>query len=139
MTDFQYQGVPMEAIPASGTPARRMLDLYMTNSEVKEQRLCDEFGRNYRSLIQRLQGDRFLHWNLIPILEDGKIDRRYLDQRHVSGDRYLDSVARAERKKELKSDSHKDAMFGASRVCSAFEDLIDASNYLSELKKPIKE
>jgi len=139
MTDFQYQGIPAEAIPASGTPARKMLDLYMANTEVKEQQLCDEFGRNYRSLMQRLQGDRFLHWNLIPILEDGEIDRRCLDQRHLSGDRYQDSVARAERKKELKADSHKEAMLGASRVSSAFDDFIEATQCLAELKKPIKE
>ena len=139
MADFKYQGIPTEAIPASGTPARRMLDLYMSGNEIKEQLLCDEFGRNYRSLQQRLKGDRFLHWNLISILEDGEIDRRYMDPRHLLGDRYLDSIARAERKKELKADSHKEAMTGASRVGSAFEDFIEASQYLDDLKKPIKE
>lgn len=134
MSDFQYQGIPAEAIPAMGTLARAMLDLYMTGEDITEQILCDEFGRNYRSLQQRLKGDRFLHWNLIPILEDGEINRRYIDPRHLSGDRCQDSIARAERKKELKSDSHKEAMTGASRVSSAFEDYMEASQYLDQLK-----
>lgn len=139
MVNFKYQGIPSEAIPAMGTDARSMLDLYMSGNEISEQLLCDKFGRNYRSLQQRLKGDRFLHWNLIPILEDGEIDRRYVDPRHLSRDRYQDSIARAERRKELKADSHKDAMTGASRVGSAFEDYIKASQDLDELKKPIKE
>jgi hypothetical protein len=139
MVDFQYQGIPTEAIPAEGSPARRALNLYMNGGEIEEQALYNELGLNCRSLLQRLRGDRFLHWNLISIKEDGEIIRRYLDPRHLSGDRYQDALARAERKKELKEDSHKEAMLGASRIGSAYEDLIEATQKLSELKKPIKE
>lgn len=139
MTDFNYQGVPIEAIPAIGTNARKMLDLYQTGEEVQEQSLCDIFGRNYRSILQRLRGDDFLHWRFISIEVKGVIEARMLDSRHVSGDRYQDALARAERKKELKSESHQEAMLGASRVVSAYEALVDATQKLVELEKPTKE
>lgn len=139
MTDFQYQGIPTEAIPAIGTNARKMIDLYQAGDEIQEQSLCDIFGRNYRSILQRLRGDAFLHWRFIPIEKNGVIEARRLDSRHLSGDRYQDALARAERKKELKTESHQEAMLGASRVVPAYEDLIEATQKLAELEKPIKE
>lgn len=139
MSNFKYQGVPIEALPATDSKARAMLDLYQKGVDVPEQTLCDLFGRNYRSILQRLRGDAFLNWRFISIEQSGVIEARKLDSRHLSGDRYQDALARAERKKELKSESHQEAMLGASRVALAYEDLVDAVQKLSELVKPTKE
>ena len=134
MSEFNYQGIPEEAIPATGTKFRKALDLYMTGEEVTEQCLCDTFGHKFRSVHQALRGDKYLHWNLISVKgDDGNIYSRYLDQRHLSGNREEDALARAERKKELKAQSHQEAMLGASRVTVAFEELEEARQKHSDL------
>ncbi|MCG9632270.1 hypothetical protein [Vibrio sp. Isolate30] len=133
MSNSELIGVPTEAIPPLGKPERQMLDLYLEGDAVSEDELCERFGRNYRSIQQRLRGDRYLHWRFIDCVEDGVIESRYIDPRHLSQDRTMDALARAERKAELKSDSHKEAMNGANRVKSAFEELEEAKAKLFEL------
>ena len=135
MIDFKFQGVPTEAIPPLGAKARIMLDLYLTGEEIPEQKLCDLLGLNFRSVLQRLRGDRYLNWNLITITQDGEIFSRYLDSRHLSGDRNMDALARAERKQQLKEESLNVAILGADRVKFAYEDFKEADIYLAELKK----
>lgn len=127
--------VPEAAIPPAGTRARLMLDLFLTGDLVPEQLLCDQYGRNYRSLLQRLRGDDFNYWRFIEVKENNVIEARYLDARHLSGNYHLDQLARAERRKELKADSHTEAMFGASRVQKAFEELQEATQELKHLQK----
>lgn len=129
-----YSEIPQAAIPAVGTIDRAMLDMFMAGETVPEQALCEEFGRNYRSYLQKLRGDRFHHWRFIDVKEHGVIEARYLDPRHLSGDRYLDALARAERRKELKKESHTEAMSGASRVQQAYKDLEAANEELEALK-----
>ncbi|PMO60355.1 hypothetical protein BCT06_12730 [Vibrio breoganii] len=133
MSNKELIGVPTEAIPPLGAPARQMLDMYLSGDAISEDELCEEFGRNYRTIFQALRGDRYLHWRFLDLVEDGVIEARYIDPRHLSQDRNLDALARAERKAELKSDSHREAMSGANRVKSAFEELEEARAKLSEL------
>lgn len=130
-----YQEIPQNAIPEIGTLDRAMLDIFITGNTVPEQMLCDEFGRNYRSYLQKLRGDRYGHWRFLEVKESGVIESRYLDQRHLSGDRYLDSLARAERRKELRKESHTEAMNGASRIQQAYKDLEEATEELEALKR----
>lgn len=134
MNDKSLLGIPTEAIPPAGKPVRQMLDLFLMGDEVPEQHLCDQFGRNYRSLLQRLRGDAYLNWRFIDVIDNGTIEARYLDPRHLSQDRRLDALARAERKKELKAESHKEAMEGASRIQVAFEEFTEASEKLCEMQ-----
>lgn len=129
-------GVPFEAIPLNGTQSRSMLNKFITGDSVPEQDLCDEFGRNYRSHLQQLRGDRYLHWRFIDERDaQNIIVARRLDTRHLSGDRKLDALARAERRKELREDSHREAVDGASRVRSAYAELEEANQILAELKR----
>lgn len=128
-------GVPEEAIPSAGSRARLMLDLFLTGEQIPEQLLCDLFGRNYRSTLQRLRGDDFNFWRFIEVKENNVIEARYLDPRHLSGSYDLDQLARAERRKELRADSHTEAMLGASRVQKAFEELREADRELFTLQK----
>lgn len=128
-------GVPEEAIPPAGSRARLMLDLFLTGEKIPEQLLCDQFGRNYRSLLQRLRGHDFYFWRFIEVRENNVIEARHLDPRHLSGSYHLDQLARAERRRELKADSHTEAMFGASRVQKAFEELQAATQELNNLQK----
>lgn len=127
-------GVPVEAIPPVGTPARRMLDMYLGNDAVAEDELCEVFGRNYRSTLQMLRGDRYLNWRFLDVVEDGVIESRYIDPRHLSQDRNLDALARAERRAELKAESFKEAVHGANRVKPAYEELEEARAKLFELR-----
>lgn len=128
-------GIPETSIPPSGTNARKMLDLYLTGEKVSEQLICDSFGRNYRSTLQRLRGDDFNFWRFIDVRENNVIESRYLDPRHLSHSYELDSLARAQRRKELRIDSHNEAMLGASRVQKAFEELQEATQELNHLQK----
>ena len=128
-------GIPDSAIPSNGSRPRQMLELYLTGEQIAEQFLCDEFGRNYRSVLQRLRGDDFNFWRFIEIRENNVIEARYLDPRHLSGSYDLDQLARAERRKELRADSHTEAMLGASRVQKAFEELREADKELVTLQK----
>ena len=120
---FNLQGVPENAIPPAGTKHRIMLDLYLTGEEVKEDTLVRLLGRNCRGTFQALTGDRFGYWHFIDVLEDGKIDARYLDKRHLSGDYEQDALARAERKVIFKTKSHKQAKGGAIRERKALAEL----------------
>jgi hypothetical protein len=129
-----YSEIPQNAIPEVGTIDRAMLDMFMTGEAIPEQTLYDEFGRNCRSYLQKLRGDRYSHWRFIEIKENGVIEARYLDPRHLSGDRYLDSLARAERRKELRKESHIEAMNGASRIQQAYKELEEATEELEALK-----
>ncbi|MGR5238026.1 hypothetical protein [Vibrio alfacsensis] len=130
-----YREIPQGAIPNIGTPCRKMLDLFITGERIQEQKLCDEFGRNYRSYLQRLRGKHFQYWRFVDVRENGIIEYRYLDSRHLSGDRYLDALARAERKKELSKESLTDAMNGASRAQLARQELETAKDELEALKR----
>ncbi|EKF9848561.1 hypothetical protein O1D25_001487 [Vibrio cholerae] len=130
-----YSEIPQKAIPKIGSPCRRMLDLFMTGEAIPEQLLCDEFGRNYRSHLQRLRGDRFQYWRFVEVRENGVIEGRYLDPRHLSGDRYLDALARAERRKELKKESLTEAIHGAGRTPTAYAELEAAKDELEALKR----
>ncbi|ENM3880659.1 hypothetical protein AB5A14_000846 [Vibrio cholerae] len=130
-----YSDIPQKAIPKIGSPCRRMLDLFITGEAIPEQRLCDEFGRNYRSHLQRLRGDRFQYWRFVEVRDKGVIESRYLDPRHLSGDRYLDSLARAERRKELKKESLTEAIHGAGRTPTAYAELEAANDELKALKR----
>ncbi|HCH0356862.1 MULTISPECIES: hypothetical protein [Vibrio] len=130
-----YQEIPQNAIPKAGTQCRKMLDLFMGGDSIPEQQLCDEFGRNYRSYLQQLRGRSFQYWRFIDVRENGVIEYRYLDPRHLSKVRYLDALARAERRKELKKESHTEAMSGASRVKEAYKELEAANEGLEALKR----
>ncbi|EHZ2536568.1 TPA: hypothetical protein NKQ48_000879 [Vibrio parahaemolyticus] len=130
-----YQEIPQNAIPRVGTQCRKMLDLFMGGDSIPEQQLCDEFGRNYRSYLQQLRGRQFQYWRFIDVRENGVIEYRYLDPRHLSKVRYLDALARAERRKELKKESHTEAMSGASRVRQAYKELEAANDELEALKR----
>ena len=136
--NYLSKNIPTAAIPEIGSKPRLMLDLFITGEVISEQALCDQFGRNYRSILQRLRGDFHHHWNFISVKENNVIEARYLDPRHLLSNRKQDALARAERRKELKTESHQEAMLGASRVAIAYEDLIEASQTLAELEKPIK-
>ncbi len=133
--NYYYKEIPQNAIPEIGTVERAMLDLYMSGEHVPEQTLCDEFGRNYRSVQQKLRGDRYCHWLFIEVKEKGVIEARYLDPRHLSQDREQDALARAERRQELRRESLLDAINGASRVQTAFDELEVANQELFELQK----
>lgn len=130
-----YQETLQNAIPKAGTQCRKMLDLFMSGDSIPEQQLCDEFGRNYRSYLQQLRGKPFQYWRFIDVRENGLIEYRYLDPRHLSKVRYLDALARAERRKELKKESHTEAMSGASRVQQAYKELEAANEELEALKR----
>ncbi|HCG5122608.1 TPA: hypothetical protein NJY92_002951 [Vibrio parahaemolyticus] len=132
---LNYQEIPQNAIPQADTQCRKMLDLFMTGESVPEQQLCDEFGRNYRSYLQQLRGKPFQFWRLISVREKGVIEYRYLDQRHLSKVRYLDALARAERRKELSKESMIDAMNGASRTHLAYQEFEAANDELEALKR----
>ncbi|MFA0349673.1 hypothetical protein AB4486_22495 [Vibrio sp. 10N.222.55.C6] len=142
MSNLSLIGINEEAIPKFGTPHRQLLEMYLTGECVEEDEIVKVFGRNVRTLIQALRGDRFNHWRFISIYDsDGVISARHLDPRHLSQDRQQDALARAERRKELKSSSHRQAMKGAARVERAFDELQAASNELTDLtlgnKKPV--
>ncbi|MFA0523896.1 hypothetical protein AB4517_09875 [Vibrio sp. 10N.222.52.C3] len=142
MSNLSLIGIDEEAIPKYGTPARQLLDMYLTGAVVEEDEIVEVFGRNVRTLIQALRGDRYKNWRLINICDnDGVISARHLDPRHLSQDREQDALARAQRRKELKEVSHRQAMKGAARVERAFNELEDANNELTDLalgnKKPV--
>ena len=130
----KLQSVPAHTIPPIGSKHRIMLELYLDGKEVRESDLTPKLGRNFRGIFQALTGDRFGHWHFIDVIENGIIEARYLDKRHLSGDYNQDKTARAERKIILKSKSHKVALLGASRVPKSQADLCKAYDELNELE-----
>ncbi|WP_282177277.1 hypothetical protein [Vibrio nereis] len=128
-------GVPENAIPPVGTEERKMLELYLSGEAVSEQRLCDEFGRNYRVPLQYLRGDKYRYWHFISLKEKRVIEARYLDERHLSGDNELDALARAERKWQLKRDSKNEAKRGNIRLKRALKEYAEALHELYQLQK----
>jgi len=130
-----YQEIPEAAIPEIGSKPRLMLDLFMTGGVISEQALCDKFGRNYRSILQRLRGEKYHYWYLIPVKENNVIEARYLDPRHLLSNRNQDALARKVRRKELKQESLNEAINGASRVQKAYEEFEEARTKLAELEK----
>jgi len=134
ISNTEYFGVSLESIPPLGSKHRQMLDLYMSGKIVQEDILCDKFGRNFRGLFQALRGDKFSHWRFVDIQdENGIIEARQIDLRHLSKNIIQDSLARAERKKELKADSFKDAIAGANRVKPSYDEYMEAADLFNEL------
>ena len=134
VSNTEYLCVNLNSIPPMGSKHRQMLDLYMSGEVVQEDILCDKFGRNFRGVFQALRGDKYYHWRFIDIQhENGIIEARQIDSRHLSQDPILDSLARAERRKELKADSFKEAVAGANRVKPSYDEYMEASDFLNEL------
>ncbi len=135
ISNTEYQGVNLESIPPLGSKHRQMLDLYMSGEIILEDKLCDKFGRNFRGVFQALRGDKYRNWRFVDIQdENGIIEARQIDLRHLSKDPVQDSLARAERRKELKADSFKEAVAGANRVKPSYEEYVEAGDFLSELR-----
>jgi hypothetical protein len=134
ISNTEYLGVALDSIPPLGSKHRQMLNLYMSGEIVQEDTLCDKFGRNFRGIFQALRGDKYCHWRFVDIQdENGIIEARQIDSRHLSQDLILDSLARAERRKELKADSFKEAVAGANRVKPSYDEYIEASELLNDL------
>tara|TARA_R100000544_G_scaffold31136_1_gene17381 strand:+ start:1862 stop:2332 length:471 start_codon:yes stop_codon:yes gene_type:complete len=134
ISNTEYLGVNLSSVPPMGSKHRQMLDLYMSGEVVQEDILCDKFGRNFRGIFQALRGDKYCHWRFVDIQdENGIIEARKIDSRHLSQDPILDSLARAERRKELKADSFKEAVAGANRVKPSYDEYMEASDFLNEL------
>jgi hypothetical protein len=134
ISNTEYLGVNLSSIPPMGSKHRQMLNLYMSGEVVQEDILCDEFGRNFRGIFQALRGDKYCHWRFVDIQdENGIIEARQIDSRHLSQDPILDSLARAERRKELKADSFKEAVAGANRVKPSYAEYMEATDFFNEL------
>lgn len=134
ISNTEYLGVALESIPPIGSKHRQMIDLYMSGEIVQEDTLCDKFGRNFRGVFQALRGDKYGHWRFVDIQdENGIIEARQIDLRHLSTDPIQDSLARAERRKELKADSFKEAVAGANRVKPSYDEFMEASDLFNEL------
>ena len=130
-----HLGVNLNSIPPIGSKHRQMLNLYMSGEIVPEDTLCDKFGRNFRGIFQALRGDKYCNWRFVDIQdENGVIEARQIDLRHLSKDPIQDSLARAERRKELKADSFKEAVAGANRVKPSYDEFIEATELLSKLQ-----
>ncbi|MFT5815115.1 MAG: hypothetical protein ACI9VT_002886 [Psychroserpens sp.] len=134
ISNTEYLGVALDSIPPIGSKHRQMLDFYMNGEKVQEDTLCDKFGRNFRGIFQALRGDKYCNWRFVDIHdENGIIEARQIDLRHLSQDSTLDSLARAERRKELKSDSFKEALASANRVKPSYDEYIEATELLNDL------
>ncbi|MDF2413045.1 hypothetical protein [Aeromonas sp. 1HA1] len=121
---------PALAFPRLNCKARMVLALLLRDESVTEKELCRQFGHNYRSLLQRLEGDRYL-WRIINVLgADGKILARKLDDRHKSGDLRLDAQARHERRVELRTKSAAQAINEAQRAARASVEKLEAIELL---------
>lgn len=135
ISNTEYFGIDADAIPPTGSKHRLMLDPYMNGKTILEDELCNKFGRNYRGIFQALRGDKYEHWRFIDIFdENGIIVARQIDERHLSKSYEQDRLARAERKKELKEDSFREAVAGANRVKPSYEELTEATSNLNELQ-----
>lgn len=117
---------PACAFPRLNSKTRMMLALLLRDESVTEEEICRQFRHNYRSLLQYLEGDRYL-WRIINVLgADGEIVARKLDDRHKSGDPRLDAQARHERRVELKTKSATQAIHENRRAAIARAELADA-------------
>lgn len=122
---------PVCAFPRLNSKTRMMLALLLRDESVTEKELCRQFGHNYRSFLQRLEGDRYL-WRIINVLgADGEIVARRLDDRHKSEDPRLDAQARHERRVELKTKSATQAIHEKRRAAIARAELADAIERLA--------
>lgn len=106
--------------------AHLLLALLLRDEFVAEKELCHQFGHNYRSAIQLIEGDRYL-WRIINVLgADGTNVARKLDDRHKSGDPRLDAHARHERLVELRTKSAAQAAREKRRAPIAQAKLVKA-------------
>jgi hypothetical protein len=134
ISNTEYLAVALESIPPINSKHRQMLDLYMSGKIVQEDTLSDKFGRNFRGIFQALRGDKYCHWRFVDIHdENGIIEARQIDSRHLSQHTIIDSLARAERRKELKAHSFNEAIAGANRVKPSYDEYMEASELLNEL------
>ncbi|EDU9511979.1 hypothetical protein PZ82_003961 [Salmonella enterica subsp. enterica serovar Ohio] len=126
---------PAHTIPKQDSPAYRILKA-LAEGEVSEDGIAAIAGRNYRSPLQQLMGERY-GWFLVhsTIGEDGEISGRYLDPRHLSEQWGADASARTERRITLAEISYREATQGAEREKAALRELIRAEDFAEELKE----
>ena len=128
-----YQYAPNDAIPDLGTEQRQILDLLWSNEKVERQTLV-AIDENFRTHLQGLGNEDFGYWNIIRLKERGS--RRFthitLDSRHREG-REQDQIARAARRKELKTRSCQLAKGEAVRLEKAIKEQAEALDYWHSL------
>ncbi len=121
---------PAAAYPRKNSRPRLLLTLLLDGQEVPDAELYRKLGRNFRSAIQRLAGDRY-SWRIINVLDDeGVISARKLDPRHLTGCPIDDARARLERLNELKAKSHQQAMRERQRTARSALELQHAKERL---------
>lgn len=132
MTRKNYRFAPESTIPMAGTVHRQILDL-MADIEPAERHDLVDIDDNFRRIIQELEGERYGFWAIDRIHEGGskKATHYQVNARHFHSNE-SDSLARAERRVELRRDSLDQAMSESGRVQRAFEDFEKAKQLLEE-------
>ncbi|GAA0831045.1 hypothetical protein GCM10009112_15670 [Marinomonas arenicola] len=126
-------GAPVDTIPtAKSTGAFKLLNILSDGQAHSRESL----GESMRSPLQSLRGDRFQYWLIHSVKQDAsKTTLLQLDPRHLSGDSEQDAAARLERRRQLKKDSHKQAMQEQQRLPKALAELLKAEkDYLKNLE-----
>ncbi|MEZ9130392.1 hypothetical protein AB4262_10705 [Vibrio breoganii] len=126
MNEKIYQSAPESAIPKPGTNAYKYLSMIAESSVISERALMEAFEGRQRGALQQLGNETNEYWLIhnVVSLTTGRIFARYLDERHLSGNRDYDAQARLERKKMLKTVSYIQAVNEAGRVPKARKELI---------------
>jgi hypothetical protein len=124
----------LSAAPAKSMPktASKALVLLAMLADGKVHRRNDlilypSLGESIRSALQQLRGDCFSNWLINSVVIDGeKTTGLQLDSRHLSGCFIQDEAARRERRAQLKTVSHKQAVHGRCRELKALHQKNEA-------------
>lgn len=123
-----FANAPDDSIPTiKHYGAYVTLELLADGELHSRKELTKILGETWRSALQSLRGDRFHYWLIHSVKQaDSKTTLLQLDPRHLSGNSQQDAAARLERRKELKSESYKEAEQGWRRMPKAHSAMLEA-------------
>lgn len=124
-----FKAAALEVIPEQNSNAYKLLKALADGKPHQRNNLAlsTDLGETMRSALQQLRSKSYGYWLIHSVkIEGTKKTLLQLDPRHLSGDTDKDRAARRERRKELGTESHKQAVQGRKREPKAFKEMTDA-------------